>query len=50
MPGYANRFIYQFHPAGTYTVRRLEYCGIAHHAMITTLTVKPPTGEQRDEP
>lgn len=39
MPGYTNRLIYVFDAPGTYTVRCLEYCGVAHHVMITTLTV-----------
>jgi cytochrome c oxidase subunit II len=40
MPGYSNRLIYVFERPGAYTVRCLEYCGIAHHAMMTTLSVK----------
>jgi cytochrome c oxidase subunit 2 len=40
MPGYANRLIYRFTRAGTYTVRCLEYCGIFHHIMLTTFTVR----------
>ncbi len=41
MPGYTNRLIYEFSRPGTYTVRCLEYCGLAHHVMTTTLTVQP---------
>ena len=40
MPGYINRLIYMFDQPGTYTVRCLEYCGLPHHVMVTTLTVK----------
>jgi cytochrome c oxidase subunit 2 len=40
MPGYSNRLIHVFETPGAYTVRCLEYCGIAHHAMMTTLSVK----------
>ncbi len=40
MPGYTNRLIYRFDRAGTYTVRCLEYCGISHHAMLATFTVR----------
>lgn len=40
MPGYANRLIYRFDTSGTYTVRCLEYCGIFHHIMLTTFTVR----------
>lgn len=39
MPGYTNRLVYQFSEAGTYTVRCLEYCGLAHHAMTASITV-----------
>jgi cytochrome c oxidase subunit 2 len=40
MPGYANRLIYRFDRAGVYAVRCLEYCGILHHVMLTTFTVR----------
>jgi cytochrome c oxidase subunit 2 len=40
MPGYANRLIYRFDHPGTYTVRCLEYCGMFHHIMLTTFTVR----------
>lgn len=40
MPGYTNRLIYVFQQPGTYTIRCLEYCGLAHHAMVTQLTVR----------
>ena len=40
MPGYANRLIYRFDRPGTYTVRCLEYCGMFHHIMLTTFTVR----------
>jgi cytochrome c oxidase subunit 2 len=40
MPGYANRLIYRFERPGTYMVRCLEYCGIFHHIMFTTLVVR----------
>ena len=40
MPGYTNRLVYRFDRPGTYTVRCLEYCGISHHAMLTTFTVR----------
>ena len=39
MPGYTNRLLYVFPRAGEYTVRCLEYCGLGHHTMSTTLTV-----------
>lgn len=39
MPGYTNRLVYVFPAAGTYTVRCLEYCGLAHHLMTTSITV-----------
>lgn len=40
MPGYANRLVYRFDRPGTYTVRCLEYCGLFHHIMLTTFTVR----------
>jgi len=40
MPGYTNRLIYRFAAPGLYTIRCLEYCGIFHHIMIDTLTVR----------
>lgn len=40
MPGYTNRLIYRFDRSGTYTVRCLEYCGILHHTMLATFTVR----------
>jgi cytochrome c oxidase subunit 2 len=40
MPGYTNRLVYRFDHPGTYTVRCLEYCGISHHVMLTTFTVR----------
>ncbi|HEX5435967.1 MAG TPA: hypothetical protein VFW98_02320 [Gemmatimonadaceae bacterium] len=39
MPGYTNRLVYVFPAPGTYTVRCLEYCGLAHHVMTTSITV-----------
>lgn len=39
MPGYTNRLVYVFPAPGTYTVRCLEYCGLAHHMMTTSITV-----------
>lgn len=40
MPGYTNRLIYTFGQPGSYTIRCLEYCGVPHYAMVTTLTVR----------
>ncbi|MCQ0093132.1 cytochrome C oxidase subunit I [Roseovarius sp. M141] len=39
MPGYVNQVQYVFDTPGEYTVVCLEYCGVAHHAMITDFTV-----------
>lgn len=39
MPGYTNHLVYVFPHPGTYTIRCLEYCGLGHHQMITSLTV-----------
>jgi cytochrome c oxidase subunit 2 len=40
MPHYTNRLVVRFDRPGTYTVRCLEYCGVAHHVMATALTVQ----------
>ncbi len=39
MPGYTNTLNYTFDRAGTYKVLCLEYCGIAHHNMVTEIKV-----------
>ncbi|MBU2581996.1 MAG: cytochrome C oxidase subunit I [Alphaproteobacteria bacterium] len=39
MPGYVNRVQYVFDKPGNYRVICLEYCGVAHHDMITEFTV-----------
>jgi cytochrome c oxidase subunit 2 len=39
MPGRTNRLLYRFLEPGQYALRCLEYCGIAHHAMVTPMTV-----------
>jgi cytochrome c oxidase subunit 2 len=40
MPGYINRLRYTFREAGTYHILCMEYCGIAHHFMMTDLIVR----------
>ena len=42
MPGYVNRLRLRFDEPGRYEVLCLEYCGIAHHAMNTSFTVRQP--------
>lgn len=39
MPGYTNKLLYTFREPGTYMVRCLEYCGVAHHVMQTRFEV-----------
>lgn len=39
MPEYTNILKYTFTEPGTYQVLCLEYCGVAHHQMMTELTV-----------
>lgn len=39
MPGYTNVVRHTFEQPGTYRILCLEYCGLAHHAMRTDLTV-----------
>ncbi|MCL4543310.1 MAG: cytochrome C oxidase subunit II [Chloroflexi bacterium] len=38
MPSYVNRLYFTFPHPGTYVIRCLEYCGIAHDAMRKTIT------------
>lgn len=45
MPGYTNKLVYTFDQPGTYTVQCLEYCGVAHQFMKTTLKVAAPKEE-----
>ncbi len=42
MPGYVNKLRYTFNEPGTYRVLCLEYCGVAHHAMVTEIQVLAP--------
>lgn len=39
MPGYINNLDVTFEQPGVYRVLCLEYCGVAHHAMIAKITV-----------
>lgn len=39
MPGYTNVLHVNFDRPGTYRVLCLEYCGLAHHSMMTEITV-----------
>lgn len=39
MPGYTNTLRHTFDKEGTYRVLCLEYCGIAHHNMMTEIVV-----------
>ena len=39
MPGYTNHLLVTFTTPGTYIVRCLEYCGMGHHLMETSLTI-----------
>lgn len=41
MPGYTNSLHYTFDKPGEYQILCMEYCGVAHHNMITTITVLP---------
>ena len=41
MPNYTNSLKLTFDEPGTYKLLCLEYCGLAHHAMISELIVKP---------
>jgi cytochrome c oxidase subunit 2 len=39
MPGVTNVLRYTFEQPGTYKILCLEYCGVAHHTMMTELHV-----------
>ncbi|MDP6734473.1 MAG: hypothetical protein QF877_17350 [Gammaproteobacteria bacterium] len=39
MPGYVNKLVHTFTQPGTYRLMCLEYCGLAHHGMMSSLTV-----------
>ncbi len=39
MPGYTNRLRYTFDKPGTYKALCMEYCGTAHHGMISDIQV-----------
>jgi cytochrome c oxidase subunit 2 len=39
MPGYTNKLLVSFPTAGKYRILCLEYCGLAHHSMISEITV-----------
>ena len=41
MPGYTNRLFLKFSTPGSYQIRCLEYCGVAHSGMLGKLTVTP---------
>ncbi len=43
MPEYTNVLHYTFTEPCTYQVLCMEYCGLAHHGMITEFTVNPRT-------
>lgn len=39
MPGFTNRLLHTFEEPGRYRVMCLEYCGLAHHAMVAEFEV-----------
>lgn len=39
MPGYTNKLRYTFNKKGIYKILCLEYCGVAHHDMMTKIEV-----------
>jgi cytochrome c oxidase subunit 2 len=46
MPGVTNRLVYTFAQPGKYRILCLEYCGLAHHGMITEFDVVAGTEGQ----
>ena len=47
MPGFTNRLVLTFDKPGKYRVLCLEYCGLAHHAMVAEFEVAATNGSQR---
>lgn len=45
MPGYTNKLLWTFDQPGTYTLQCLEFCGVGHAHMTTTLEVVAARGE-----
>ena len=48
MPRYTNTLVHTFTRPGTYKLLCLEYCGLAHHAMVAELHIGAP--EQQEIP
>lgn len=46
MPGVTNRLLYTFQHPGKYRILCLEYCGLAHHAMIREIDVVDGTEDE----
>lgn len=46
MPGFTNRLLFTFERPGKYRVMCLEYCGLAHHGMVTEFDVVAAKGAQ----
>lgn len=49
MPGFVNRLRVQFTEPGEYEVLCLEYCGLAHHAMRATITVRTKEAQGEEQ-
>ncbi len=45
MPMYLNRLFMKFTEPGVHTIRCLEYCGLAHHAMQLSFEVQPSNNQ-----
>ena len=41
MPGYENKLRFTFNKPGNYQLMCMEYCGLAHHSMLSDFTVNP---------
>ena len=46
MPGYENKLKFTFTQPGEYKLMCMEYCGLAHHVMISSFFVKAPENAQ----
>jgi cytochrome c oxidase subunit 2 len=47
MPGYTNTLRHTFDAEGTYRILCMEYCGLAHHNMVTEIKVVKLPGAKR---
>lgn len=47
MPGFTNKILHTFHEPGKYKIMCLEYCGLAHHGMVSEFEVVAAEGDRQ---